>query len=238
MKRVLLLCALASVLCFVSSHTSPSCDVRELFVRKRTCEPDEIKIAKPIKPTDDPVFILYSVNPVEGFNLRRDVYLRMAIFLKKLQRVSGYSNARLVLPVFHHLYHWKSHFRQSNIFWNHFFDLDSLKRYTNVIDMWEFFDILIERDGQQIVEIGEVYVLQQYEAMFESGIFIDKYEETSCTRNEYDNYHFFEYYNITEKTITCLNFQGSASLLINVLEEYKHKHHTAGKPRIVLFAVS
>lgn len=103
--------------------------------------------------------------------------------------------------------------------------------------MWEFFDILI-REGQQIVELGEVYVLQQYEAMFESGIFIDKYEETSCSRNEYGNYHFFEFFNITEKTITCLNFQGSASLLINVLEEYKHKHHKAAGTRIVLFAVS
>lgn len=68
--KVLLLCALAFVLGLVSSHISLSCDVREIFVGKRTCEPDEIKIAKPIKPTDDPIFILYSVNPVEGFNLR------------------------------------------------------------------------------------------------------------------------------------------------------------------------
>jgi hypothetical protein len=30
-------------------------------------------------------YILYDVNPPEGFNLRRDVYMRMAIFVKKLK---------------------------------------------------------------------------------------------------------------------------------------------------------
>ena len=29
-------------------------------------------------------YILYDVNPGEGFNLRRDVYMRMAVFVKKL----------------------------------------------------------------------------------------------------------------------------------------------------------
>jgi peptide-O-fucosyltransferase len=156
---------------------------------------------------DDPVFILYSVNPVEGFNLRRDVYIRMAIFLKNLRLVKGYSNAQLVLPTFHHLYHWKSHFRQTNMFWNHFFDLDSLKLFSSVIDMWEFFDVLLKITGRPFLEIDEVYKLQHFEAMFESGVFIDKFEETACSRNEYDNYHYLEYYNISEKTITCLNFQ-------------------------------
>lgn len=71
-----------------------SCDRTEVFVIKRICE----------KPKgDDAVFIIYSINPVEGFNLRRDVYLRMAIFMKNLRKVKGYSNAKLVLPPFHHL---------------------------------------------------------------------------------------------------------------------------------------
>jgi len=29
-------------------------------------------------------YIFYDVNPGEGFNLRRDVFMRMAVFVKKL----------------------------------------------------------------------------------------------------------------------------------------------------------
>jgi peptide-O-fucosyltransferase len=207
---------------------SQSCDINEIFVIRKVCD---------VKSSPDPVFILYSVNPAEGFNLRRDVYLRMAIFLKTLRQVKGYEKSFLVLPVFHHLYHWKSHFHQSNMFWNHFFDLDSLKLYDeNILDMWEFFDFILKHTGRPFVEIGEVYRLQHFQDMLENGVFIDKFEETACPRSDYDNNHYLEYYNITEKTITCLSFQGSARLLIKVLEEYKEKHHEEGTPRIVLFA--
>lgn len=151
-----------------------SCDNKEIFVIQRICV-DE-KLNQPTKTSiDNAVFILYSVNPVEGFNLRRDVYLRMATFLKQLRLVKEYSNAILVLPAFHHLYHWKSNFRQSNMFWNHFFDLESLKRYTKILDMWEFFDIL-QSNGRHQVEIDQVFRLQQFEEMFENGVFIDKFE--------------------------------------------------------------
>ncbi|CRK91198.1 CLUMA_CG004881, isoform A, partial [Clunio marinus] len=114
---------------------------------------------------------------------------------------------------------------------------ESLKQYTNVIDMWEFFEIIHKKTGRPFVEIDEVYKLQHFDAMFESGVFIDKFEETVCSRNDYDNNHYFEYYNITENRITCLNFQGSASLLQNVLETYEDKKLLKHKKqRIVLFA--
>lgn len=123
------------------------------------------------------------------------------------------------------------------MFWNHFFDIESLELFTEVIELYKLFDIILkETGGRPFMEIDEIYKLQHFEAMFDSGVFIDKYEETACPRNEYDSYHYLEYYNITEKTITCLNFQGSASLLIKVLEEYKVKHHKVGNRRIVLIA--
>jgi len=156
----------------------------------------------------------------------------MAIFLKNLRKV--YPSARLVLPIFNHLYHWKSNFRQSHIFWNHFFDLDSLKLYTDVIDLWEFFDEM-RRNNRKFVEINEVYRLSNFEEMLDNGVFIDKFEEKICTDNfENESYNSFEYYNISEKTVTCLNFQGSASLLINVLDHYSKKYHQRGNSRIIL----
>ena len=32
-------------------------------------------------------YILYDVNPGEGFNLRRDVFMRMAVLVKKLNEL-------------------------------------------------------------------------------------------------------------------------------------------------------
>jgi peptide-O-fucosyltransferase len=227
MHSLTLLIPLVLLSQLVLSHNL-TCNINEIFVIKQIC--DEL--------VDDPIYILYSVNPVEGFNLRRDVYLRMAIFLKNLRKHQGYRNAHLVLGVFPHLYHWKtSHLRQSNIFWNHFFDLPSLKMYTSVLDMWEFFDIVKHKHKTDHVSIGEVYKLQHFENMFENGVFVDKYEEAVCLRSEYDNHHYMEnYYNITEKTITCVSFQGSVFMLRNILDEYRVKNHKPGTPRIVLFA--
>lgn len=214
-----------------------SCNIKEIFVINKTvCEINENPIDEPESSKKDAIYILYSVNPVEGFNLRRDVYLRMAIFVRNLRKVKGYENAQLVLPVFHHLYHWKSQFRQNNIFWNHFFDLNSLKLFTDILDMWEFFEIINKSTNKDYIEIGETYKLQHFENMFENGVFVDKFEESVCTRHDYDNYHYMEYYNITEKTITCINFQGSVMLLKDILEEYKDKFHKPGNARIILFA--
>ena len=53
-------------------------------------------------------YILYDVNPGEGFNLRRDVYMRMAVFVKKLNKAFPNSYWVLVLPPWGHLYHWQS----------------------------------------------------------------------------------------------------------------------------------
>lgn len=224
------------VLTFKLVLSQNSCNIKEIFVIQNVCDIHEVPSKDSKSPISDPVYILYSVNPVEGFNLRRDVYLRMAIFVRNLRKVKGYENSHLVLPVFHHLYHWKAQFRQSNIFWNHFFDLPSLKMFTSILDMWEFFDIIHSTTNNDYLEINEVYKLQHFENMFENGVFVDKFEEAACTRHDYDNYHYMEYYNITENNINCISFQGSVMLLKDILEQYKEKYHKSGTPRIVLFA--
>lgn len=174
-----------------------------------------------------------------------------ATFVKNLRNIKGYEDTKLVLPPFHHLFHWKSNFNQNQIFWNKFFDLKSFKKYTDVLDMWEFFEEIRPIIADDQILIDEVYKMQHFENMFENGVFEDKFEEIACTRGKkqgfsyfeysfgiifiYKHYNicFFRYNNITENHISCLSFQGSAMLLYKVLEKNQHKRPTG--PRIVLF---
>ena len=162
-------------------------------------------------------------------------YYFRATFLNKLNKNKGYENTKLVLPPFHHLFHWKSNFNQHQIFWNRFFNLESLKKFTNVVDIWEFFDEIKPSFKDDQLIINEVYKLQHFDSMFENGIFLDKFEEIACTRKNKHGSNYYEYNNITENHINCLNFQGSASLLYNILEKYKHKYKHKNYPRIILF---
>lgn len=72
----------------------------------------------------------------EGFNLRRDVYMRVANLVKSLNDDEPWV---LVLPPWGRLYHWQSrHIDQIKIPWSLFFDLDSLRRFIPVIEFDEF----------------------------------------------------------------------------------------------------
>ena len=80
---------------------SGSSGVKEL--QKEAAEVQEVQEGlKPVR------YILYDVNPGEGFNLRRDVYMRMAVFVKKLNQEFPSTYWVLVLPPWGHLYHWQS----------------------------------------------------------------------------------------------------------------------------------
>lgn len=89
MNTLIIISALLYVFQLVLSHDT--CDIREIFVMKR----DVCEIRIKDQNEDDEIYILYSVNSVEGFNLRRDVYLRMAIFIKQLRKIKGYRNTHL-----------------------------------------------------------------------------------------------------------------------------------------------
>ena len=81
-------------------------------------------------------YLLYDVNPGEGFNLRRDVYMRVANLVRNLNKDAPWV---LVLPPWGRLYHWKSrHLNQISIPWSLFFDLPSLRRFVPVIEFEEF----------------------------------------------------------------------------------------------------
>lgn len=82
-------------------------------------------------------YLLYDVNPPEGFNLRRDVYIRMASLVKTL-RTAG-DDWVLVLPPWGRLYHWQSpNIYQLRIPWGEFFSLTSLQANVPVMEYEEF----------------------------------------------------------------------------------------------------
>jgi len=96
-------------------------------------------------------YLLYNINPGEGFNLRRDgtlgfviisvinfefnlffksaaVYIRMACLSKYLQKFGDW--ILVVGPI--STPHWKSN---EAVEWKHFFDLNSLSKYVPVIEL-------------------------------------------------------------------------------------------------------
>lgn len=93
----------------------------------------EVPLSCPPLP---PRYLLYDVNPPEGFNLRRDVYIRMASLLKILLKHEEWV---LVLPPWGRLYHWQSpDIHQVRIPWSDFFDLDSLNKNIPVMEYEDF----------------------------------------------------------------------------------------------------
>ncbi|XP_032671936.1 GDP-fucose protein O-fucosyltransferase 2 isoform X2 [Odontomachus brunneus] len=177
-------------------------------------------------------YILYDVNPPEGFNLRRDVYIRVAVFLKKLIEKYKEFQWQLVLPPWGNLYHWRSkHIGQQKLIpWSDFFDITSLQKYIPVIEMYQFMEEY--SSGSTKTELDCVYNLQNDDEMFKTGKFEDKNEETDCIR-DFLPYHkldhqtyagpFWGYHNITAKEVKCLKFHGVASALYQNLRPTQYK---------------
>ncbi|KAG5283435.1 hypothetical protein AALO_G00042050, partial [Alosa alosa] len=99
-------------------------------------------------------YLLYDVNPPEGFNLRRDVFIRMVSLVKTLRKEGDWV---LVLPPWGRLYHWQSpDIHQMRIPWGEFFSVTSLQANVPVIEYEEF----IAESGGPFID--QVLVLQNY----------------------------------------------------------------------------
>ncbi|XP_017884644.1 GDP-fucose protein O-fucosyltransferase 2 [Ceratina calcarata] len=166
-------------------------------------------------------YILYDVNPPEGFNLRRDVYVRVAVFINNLIKEEEEFKWQLVLPPWGNLYHWQSKHigSQRQLPWGLFFNIPSLRKYIPVIEMHQFLHEFPSESGQ--TQLDNVYVLQNDEEMFRTGKFEDKNEITKCTKelqyhkveaNRYGGY-FWGYRNVTSRMVKCLKFHGFISSL-------------------------
>ncbi|KAK0420778.1 hypothetical protein QR680_014881 [Steinernema hermaphroditum] len=160
-------------------------------------------------------YLIYDVNPGEGFNLRRDVYMRIANTVKQL-RERGL-NYVLVLPPWGNLYHWQR--REKKKPWREFFDLESLNEFVPVIEFEDFLKV----NGPII---DQVVYLQNYAEGWTNGHFEMKADERECISA--DQYYlmegnlwrgiFFSYENVRAKKLVCLSIQGQSSTLADAIE--------------------
>ena len=142
------------------------CFILSLTLMIVTCEVD--------LGSDNTRYVLYDVNPGEGFNLRRDVYMRMAVFVRKLNLDSD-TRWVLVLPPWGHLYHWQSRELGHQIMmpWEDLFDIRSLNHYVPVMEFEEW----RQRTGGVM---DSVYYLQGYKEGWTDGKFEEKHDFRDC----------------------------------------------------------
>lgn len=169
-------------------------------------------------------YILYDVNHGEGFNLRRDVYVRMANLIHSLrENKETDSNWILVLPPWGPLYHWFSdNLPRTQLEWSRFFDIKSLSRFIPVI---EFEDFLRLSSSISPVIIPHVYTLQHFSEgwgeHFEEKVEIRKCNERPMYEKGNDNYYygwFFGYEDrVRAEKFECLSAQGFVTVLIDFL---------------------
>ena len=115
-------------------------------------------------------YLIYSVNPGEGFNLHRDVHMRVAVVVKNLRETLK-EDWVLVLPPWQRMYHWKSNIPQSDLPWKLFFDLESLNEFVPSIEFEDFLE-----EAEYVVD--QVIHLQGIEwTKFE-----EKWKEEECKK--------------------------------------------------------
>ncbi|KAK3090398.1 hypothetical protein FSP39_011543 [Pinctada imbricata] len=168
-------------------------------------------------------YLLYDVNPGEGFNLRRDVYMRVANLVKFLNEDEPWV---LVLPPWGRLYHWQRDVEQIKIPWKTFFDLDSLRQHIPVI---EFEDYLKVR-GEPVID--EVYYLQGFKGGWTH--WEEKLNITECLDSRSGGFRqdddgrwrhwFFGYEEVYAKKFACLSYMGHAGFIKPFL-----MHNTTGR---------
>nr|CAI5848335.1 unnamed protein product [Callosobruchus analis] len=140
--------------------------------------------------------------------------MRFAVLANKMQKSSNpaLNGFKLVLPPWSSLMHWEYSDTPEHIPWGHYFDLDSLKRFAPVMEMYQFFDEHPNKYSR--VTVDEVYTLQHFEDMFETGNFEDKMQIERCKKKQHLS--FFFYNNITTNNHHCLSYHGPATKLAHL----------------------
>lgn len=169
---------------------------------------------------DNSRYLLYDCNPGEGFNLRRDVYIRIANLVKYLNTNERWT---LVLPPWGGIrYHWKEwNLEQSKIPWSKFFDIESLRRHIPVMEYEDY----VEKMGEAVID--ELWYLQGYDEETDFDNWVDKVDEKPCIDPpvyESDDEGkirgwFWGYEETYAKKFKCVSVQGVAKIISNSLKK-------------------
>ena len=187
-------------------------------------------------------YLMYDVNDGEGFNLRRDVYIRMANLIVQLNRRQQYQWT-LVLPPWKKMYHWRStHYQQFPLPWKTFFDIQSLNKLIPVMEYQDY----INQFGSTI---DEIIYLQPFPDPFQGGNFVDKVEQIQCPaihKYQFLDGHYVGYFfglnNIAAQKLRCMLAQGAASVitsqLVNSNARYDNPHLQIFNPTLKLLTAT
>ena len=165
-------------------------------------------------------FLTYMVNPSEGFNLRRDVYVRVAVLIHRL--IERGQDWVLVLPPWSYLYHWKSGY-QAPLPWSQFFDLYTLSQFIPVMD----YNIYKKLYGPVI--INRAWQLDTPDFLAEGYKFDPEFTSVTCNQEYIENtyskisqsYHdpFIEsvFGDLTVKALECYQVMGGTDITEDAL---------------------
>lgn len=219
------------IICFVLASSAIA------TVDQETCSADHLTCSSATRSSlKTKRYLLYDVNPGEGFNLRRDVYMRVAILVQKLNEKSQ-EEWMLVLPPWGPLYHWQSENLgpQLKLPWSTFFDIASLSKYVPVM---EFTDFLNENGPK----IEEVYYLQNYAEGWENGNWEERMDLRECIETHHyekdeDGFYsswFWGYSDAYAIKFSCLSVQGYGSTLIPLLQKSKARSIMIDRAEVIL----
>jgi len=168
-------------------------------------------------------YLLYDCNPGEGFNLRRDVFIRIVNLVRQLResKKCQQNDWVLVLPPWGRIgYHWKErNLEQSRIPWSKFFDVKSINNFVPVIEYEDY----IEESGGAVID--DVWYLQRYSEGWTSGKFEEKMHERDCMDPQayfMDNEKklrgwFWGYEETYANHFKCVSIQGMSGILVSPL---------------------
>lgn len=197
-------------------------DLEDENIAFGTSSPQSLKVDSTALNSTEKRYLIYDVNPGEGFNLRRDVYMRVANLMEILRKKEDWI---LVVPPWRRLYHWRSPQEQSGIPWRKFFDLKSLNRYIPVIEFEDF----VKETGSS--GIDELIYLQGYKEGWNDGQWEEKIDDRDCInspvyyKDETGVYrgHFWGFDHVFGRKFKCVSVQGTSAILADVLHKTKSR---------------